>query len=493
MPRIIRFLANASLVAALPGCAYLHHPENDKLAQQAKAAFSEANIGAALDAERQALLKQQALRHELVRQSQLTLRDGRLAAIINKADAAGMGSSLQTLVSKRIETLQGAAVPRTAPGCAPQFKDVQADHDDALTKADFAADALRIVLAKNNAKAVLNCRLTPTVLPLSHRAGTYLLLAQDYDNKCRAAAAQAACLKEFEGGEGGELSALAATLDSIASEQAAVEQEAAASQARYEALLAEAAAAQPTPGQAQRMADRLQEALDRIASVTSKTGTLASDPVRAHLADVGKASALEAKKAVLDAYLKALGGKQPDDPSLAQHRLYLIANLVNRASDKAAPPTAGILMQAEYYRLQLGAVRARIARGQEAVQLLERKRTHWQNELRELLAAQTYLKGAPCGPVTTSPCEHRLASALRAYATAWTLGRLPAEHIDYRLIDQNELAALDESQTALQQSDAVVKAALEQVASLHAAGLKPDQIANLWQALGLTAIAVGVK
>ncbi len=493
MRRIFRFLAVVTLVVGVPGCAYLHHPENDKLAQQAMAAFSDANIATALDAERQSLLKQQALRHELVRQSQLTLRDGRLAAIINNGDAASMAASLQTLVNKRIETLSGASVPRTAQGCAPQFKDVQADYDNALTKADFAADALRIVLAKSNVKAVLNCRLTPTVLPLSHRAGTYLLLAQDYDNKCRAAAVQAACLKEFEGGEGGELSALAATLDSIKDEQAAVEQDAAASLVRYEALLAEAAAAQPTPGQAQQVADRLQEALDRIATVTSSTGTLASDPVRAHLVDVGKASALEAKKALLDAYLKALGGKQPDDPSLAQHRLFLIANLVNRASAKAAPPTAGILMQADYYRLQLAAVRSRIARGKEAVQLLERKRTHWQSELSELLVAQAYLKGAPCSPASASPCEHRFASALRSFATSWTLGRLPAEHIDYRLIDQNELAALDESRTALQQSDAVVKTALEQVASLHAAGLKPDQIANLWQALGLTAIAVGVK
>lgn len=493
MRRTFRFLALAPLALGLSGCAYLHHPEHDKLAQQARAAFSEANIAAALDAERQSLLQQQALRHDLVRQSQLTLRDGRLAAIINKQDAAGMAASLQTLVNQRIGTLSGAPLPRTAQGCAPQFKDIQADHDNALTKADFAADALRIVLAKSNVKAVLNCRLTPTVLPLSHRAGTYLLLAQDYDNKCRAAAVQAACLKQFEGGEGGQLSALAATLDSIKGEQAAVEQEAAASQERYEVLLAEAAGAQPTPGQAQQVADRLQEALDRIATVTSSTGTLASDPVRAHLAHVGKASALEAKKALLDAYLKALGGKQPDDPSLAQHRLFLIANLVNRASDKAAPPTAGILMQAEYYRLQLAAVRARIARGKEAVQLLERKRTDWQNELRELLAAQAYLNDASCGPASASPCEHRLASALRAFATSWTLGRLPAEHIDYRLIDQNELAALDEANTALQQSDAVVKAALEQVASLHAAGLKPDQIANLWQALGLTAIAVGVR
>ena len=41
MARISRLLAAASVAVILPGCAYFHHPENEKLAVDAKAAFAE--------------------------------------------------------------------------------------------------------------------------------------------------------------------------------------------------------------------------------------------------------------------------------------------------------------------------------------------------------------------------------------------------------------------------------------------------------------------
>lgn len=85
------------------------------------------------------------------------------------------------------------------------------------------------------------------------------------------------------------------------------------------------------------------------------------------------------------------------------------------------------------------------------------------------------------------------SKALLSYASAWTLGRVPAKQVDYLLIDQDEQAALDESEVALRQTNSVIKAAMAQIVALNAAGLKPEDFSNLWQALSLTAIALRVK
>jgi len=500
MPRLRPLLPMAVAAALLPGCAYLHHPEKEKLAKQADTAFSEANIVKSLEAERAALLTQQQTRQDLVRQSQLALRDTALATVINKPDSGALVSALQGRVNDRLKKLRGAPPVRTAQGCAPLLKDVRADYGDAVSKAAMAADALRLVLAGKQGKVELSCQAIPTQLPVSLQSPINQALAQAYDSRCGAVVQQAACLREFASG-GGEMGQLGSMLDAIAAEQVQAARNAAAAQAVYEGLLAEAASAAPHEGEARKAAEQLQQALQGLEQVRTKADTLAGDAILSHLADQGKVAALEEKKAVLDAYVAALGGDQPAHPSLAQYRLYLIANLLNRGTEKAAPPTAGILMQAEFYRLQLAALKLRIARGKQAVQLLEQKRQHQQDELQELQVADTYLKEANCSaaaakgalPAAEDACSHRLASALRSFALSWTLGRLPAEQVDYRIIDLNEMAALDESQTALQQTDATVKAALAQVVKLHEAGLKPEQISNLWQALGLTAIAVRVN
>jgi hypothetical protein len=78
-------------------------------------------------------------------------------------------------------------------------------------------------------------------------------------------------------------------------------------------------------------------------------------------------------------------------------------------------------------------------------------------------------------------------------ANAWTLGRAEYEKLEYQLIGQAHEGALDNSEIALAQADALIRIPLEQVAKAYASGVRPEDLANLIRALGLSAIAVRVK
>lgn len=137
--------------------------------------------------------------------------------------------------------------------------------------------------------------------------------------------------------------------------------------------------------------------------------------------------------------------------------------------------------------------------------IAEGKRAALTAELDYLMQAQAHLKEAArhCDLAkpyfnsiargSGSPCSNLASRALLAFAASWTAGRLPATQADYRLIEQDELAALDESEAALQQSESVLKAIFAQIAKLNAAGIKPEDIAGLWQAAAATVIAIRVK
>lgn len=207
----------------------------------------------------------------------------------------------------------------------------------------------------------------------------------------------------------------------------------------------------------------------------------------------------------MDSYLLALKGTAAADASLPVHRTQLVSTLVNRSTTKPPPPTVGIMMQADFYRQQIGAAQQRSVRSDEAIGIMQRRRDALVAELSYLQETLRYLDEAKLrcdlnSPFFNSlasgsmkPCSNAAARALMAFTASWTLGRTPAEQASYRLIDQDELAALDESETALRQSEAVLRVAFDEVAKRHAAGIKAEDIASLWQALGITAIAVRVK
>lgn len=502
MSRHLRLLALVPLAFALTGCAHLYHAENDKAAQEAKKSFDEANITAALDVERVSLLAQQAERQRLVERNDMAMRDVSVANMLKEANNSAVARQLDEAIQRRIKKIFGDAEPIVPAGCEPAYKDAKRRLDFARVARDIAADDAVIAGAKP--KPAWKCTAPAAATPPEIASNPVLaMLRTDYDKKCAAVDKAAVCMGAFLNGSAGELAQVDADLNAIASEKERIQKHVAESETQYETTLAQAAAAaQATPGAAKAAAEDVKKALDKIAATPVIRG-VTDNPALPHYADLAKVAVLNKKKELLESYLASLGGTKAANPSLPQYRVELVANVVNSATEREAAPTAGFIMEAEYYRLQIAAVRARIARADDAARLYQRKHDLLMYELGELREAQGFLKNAHCvapatsqrggGASASEACKQHLARALRAFATSWTAGRMPAEKVSYQLIDLDETAALDESQIALQQTDAAVKAALVQLAKLHAAGVRPEQISNFWQAAGLTAIALRVK
>lgn len=505
--RVLHILCVLGTVWVFGGCAYLYRAEDDQAAQQASKAYSDADFAKSLEAERAALSKRQAERQEIVKRSQLALRDASLARVIGGTSAEYTWGALQNWISQRLIFVRGTEAIKPDAGCPKSVSELRSIHAFNQDKADLARLRLLQSLSAGTEKINPRCSVQPTVVPAS-LSGSAVAQAfvSTFDQTCKDLATTQICLQAIQK-TGGELARIAQRLDEIEKEKKSIADQIAQLGKAYGEELQRADEIKGKDGVAKALAQRLQALLDKFDGITAKSAALRDNAVVSGLTEHANVEKLTKQKEALEGYISALSSKEPEKASLAQHRVYLVANLVNRVTEKPAPPTAGIILQTEIYRQQIAASRARIKRAEDSIHLLELKRAFLIDELDFLEQAQTELKEAGTsrcdttkdfytsitGPAIPLPCRQRATKALLAFTNAWTLGKLPQELVDYRLIDQQETAALDESEAAIQQTDTVVKAALEQINKLYASGLKPDQISALVQALGLSAIAVRVK
>jgi hypothetical protein len=190
----------------------------------------------------------------------------------------------------------------------------------------------------------------------------------------------------------------------------------------------------------------------------------------------------------------------------AQERLTALRNLSDALSAPTMTPLTALILQSEHLRLEAGGIERHVARANERVALLRKKQASMVDEVRFLNSAQKALtdfsgagRCAKQGSLydtflsTTANCRFLLAQALSDYVNAATFGKTEQELIDYQLIAQGHEAALDESETALAQTDNLMRVPASQLAKAYGGGLKSDEISNLVNALGLGAIAARVK
>ena len=496
----------AGACLSMSGCAYFYRADDDKAAQTAVKSFNDAALGKTLEAERGALVKTQQDRQNLVKRSQLALRDASLARIIGGTGTEYTWGALGEWTQKRVFAIRGTDTAAPLPAnCERLLNNAISDQHFAATQTLLDADKIAVYGTNMSSAFKVACDAQPSQPPAGLIGDAVAIaLARNFDRACERARVAVSCVKAHLG-VGGALQAIEAQLDANAAERKSVENQIKELDEKYRTDLAAADAAKPKDGDAKLLAAKLQQRLDDIAALADKASDTAKKSGQAGFFELAKLDAMEKKKAVLEGYIAAIEGKDAADASLGQHRAYLIANLVNRATDRPAPPTAGIVLQAELYRQQIAASQARIKRLDDTEMLIKVKRDYLTMELAYLEEAALHLEAAArpgaCdigksfndAIARGDGCSITAASALLAFTSAWTLGRMPYEQTDYRLIDQDELTALDESESALRQSEGVIRLALDQVAKLNASGIKPEEIANLWQALGITAIAVRIK
>lgn len=498
------FWACISLVAgqALTGCALLYRPEDDKLAQSASKSLDEAQLGKALDAEREALGKAQRERHDIVKRSEFARRDAMLALVIGGTKVDTTWVALEEAVGLRMTYLNGGGKVLLPANCNPLLSIARTDYDFSRTRTFLESDNVKLAAQSAGETVPLSCSSLPTKLTPRQAANPLLgPIVKGYDLACTSEKALQACVSAHMAG--GELERVYSRIGVADKERETLESDIVKATKVFKDALAVADAAKPAAGAAQNLASFLEQKLDDIEALGTKPGAVNSVTNKLGFSELAILASLEQRKGVVESYITALQGIDPGEKDISQHRTYLVANLVNRVTGKPAPPTAGLVLQAELYRQQIANTQARLRRANESLDTLRSRHASLVVELSELQKAKAYLDASTKGNcrmvslyesfLAGKGCEIFAGGALFAFNNAWTLGRMPAELADYRWIDVHEQLALDESVGNLTQTQTILRASLDQIVKLNAAGIKPEEIAALWQALGITAIAVRIK
>jgi tetratricopeptide (TPR) repeat protein len=528
----IRRIGSLVLLASLTGCAAFYSAKDDKAAQGASKAFNEAEIGKALVTERATLVKSQAVRQGLVSRSQLALRDARLAQLIDASTAEDSWRFLTSEINDRIGKISGKTDFDEPKECAAEVGELldkpevvdkpgkKLNKSEKVIQLGLARRKLETVLANTKGKrsqvatkfasitdapALACIKDQPINAPDSLKNdGDALVLIAAFNKQCKSALRTAACVAKWSTGSSGLLADINAQLDAIEVSKQAIAALVNNRRNEYKNLLAQKP--EPVPGAAEKFAKDLEKALEKLDKIpfSSTNEAVNNNPVLERLAESGRLTALKEKQELLETYIEALKGNQSSTPTLAEHRVKLVANLVNRATGRPTPPTAGILMEAEFTRQQIAAAEKRIERATQTEVILKNQRDHLLDELEFLLDTQAAIKTATpsctgkavfagISSGANNRCSTHASSAALSFAAAFTAGRIPAEQSDYLLIDQIELAALDESEAALLQTEGVIKAAITQIVALNASGIKPEDLAAISQALSLPVIAARVN
>ena len=171
------------------------------------------------------------------------------------------------------------------------------------------------------------------------------------------------------------------------------------------------------------------------------------------------------------------------------------------------PQVSHLLLIQEHQRLERDQIARTIERQTVHLSLLIQQQDALTRELKYLNKAIRWVELAGAAPgdksltqwVRTQPAtpegraiSSAIVSALFDYAISWTAARVPQEEIEYKIIALRHEAALDASDFALQRWNNLIGIPLKQLEAYHAAGIKPETVANLLSAAGITA-AIGAK
>ena len=165
---------------------------------------------------------------------------------------------------------------------------------------------------------------------------------------------------------------------------------------------------------------------------------------------------------------------------------------------------SALILEAEFLKQEVDGLQKHITRGDERIALLRKKVNALEQELISLNEANkalgTYSKTCPKEGSLYADfnkgdegCKLLLAQALSDFSHSMTLGRAEQELIDYQLIAQGHEAVLDDSEVALVQTENLILTPVTQISKVYASGFKPEDLSNIINALGLSAIALSVK
>lgn len=488
----------------LGGCAgtRLYRASEDASAQKAKNAIVAADLKNALAPERIALQEFKKREQEAVRRDQIGIRDLKLIALLSATDKEHGWDFLQTEIEKRYDELIN--------GTSKEGVEIQTKVGLVEVAQSTLDPHIRTYLMASEGKVKLQCR---DPLPESQRPPDRTDLAFTYYPFVDACKAYIEAGKNLDAlqQKGGMLQVVATKIKEIERDQALFEENLFIAKKVYADALSASKAAKPEDGKIEGLAASLKKSFDGLAT-TSEFNALANDKILSRLLDEGKLEQVKKKKAAIDEVIQALQGNVDAEAKPALKRLSAISGLEKVLTAEPAPPVSALILQAEFLRLEASGIEKHVTRAKEKIALYMKKRATILDEIIFLneatkafdafQALKTLKNKKECPEKTTihenflsatKECRLHLAQGLSGFVNAMTFGKTEQELIDYQMIELGHDAALDDSETALVQTDNLIRVPLEQLAKIYSDGFKPEDLSNVIHALGLSAIAVRVK
>lgn len=503
-------------IAALTtvGCAsvtfYPYHPDDEKLAQSAQMAFKEAALSKSLAAERDAIEKLLAREIAAVRRDQASLRDEKITAFLAASTAKYSWDAFDGDITKRLVAIIG--IP-DAESVAKRLRTVRNEIDQSSRNLAMEQDTYYIESMKKGKTVRLACN--EKTQELSPSDPELVILIRTFKSACKRLLNARKGLDDLLKA-GGLLKESSDEFDSLTRTLAMLTAKTKEASDAFDTTLAEfkkKLAEGKTPGKVEEIAASLKAEFGKLDKVAEDAQKTSASPV---LKDLGLSAKIEKfkrqKKAVDDLLTALADGKASLDVPASEGtslllRLAASVSGFEKAIDPRHYPQVSVLMlESELLRLEVEASEKRLARAKELLVLAGEKRAAFLEEIGYLDDALVRLRSASTSscPKKTSliadyqndkqgACRNDIAGALISYSLAWAFGRIPAEEADYRKLGVEHEYALDQSEIALGQAEALISAPLGRLVALYGSGLKPEHLSNLIQAIGLGAIAVNVK
>ena len=154
-------------------------------------------------------------------------------------------------------------------------------------------------------------------------------------------------------------------------------------------------------------------------------------------------------------------------------------------------------MESEHLRIEIARLRGTIALNEEELTILDDQVATYSREVVALRFALNRAKSASSVialAAETDPSKQQYAAEALAYlAESWSLGRTPAEEMEFSIVALHHRRALANSAAAFEMWANLIDVPLSALVAYHESGIKAEDVSNLIQASGLGAIAVRVK
>ena len=193
----------------------------------------------------------------------------------------------------------------------------------------------------------------------------------------------------------------------------------------------------------------------------------------------------EMQRAAIEKVLAAATSGATEPPAGTSDALQIAAVLPSLAAQLREghdlPRVSALVMESQRLRIDADRYKRQLARVDEELALQRAKLLRLRDETRIISDAVSKLND-----------NATVDEALAKYAEAWTVSRIPMKEIEWKLIALAHDRALDQSEAALAQWEALVRTPLEAVVASAGSGLKPEDVARLLHAIELGALAAGV-